>query len=155
MRNEAKTRVEVQVGVEVLWKALAKDMKFILPKVVPNLVKDVELLEGDGGLGTIMLLNFGSDVKNVRYQKEKIVEFDEEQHKLGIQVVGGGHLDLGYTSYQTSFQLTETGKTQTQVDISVVYDTKMEEVTMPMDTTNSAMAVIKCLENYLLQDCHV
>ena len=59
MIKEVKTQVNVGVGVDVLWKALAKDLKDILPKMMPNLVKDAEMLEGDGGLGTIYLFNFG------------------------------------------------------------------------------------------------
>ncbi|KAF9612108.1 hypothetical protein IFM89_038176 [Coptis chinensis] len=152
MSKEEKAELMVRVGIQVLWKAFVQDMTTILPKVVPNMVKDIQLLEGDGGLGTIMLFNFGSDVKNVTYQKEKIVEFDEAHHKIAIQVLGGGHLDLGFSSYKTAFHFTEIGDTETQVDISVLYDTKLEKATMALETTRSALAVIECFEKYLLHN---
>ncbi|KAF5942920.1 hypothetical protein HYC85_020562 [Camellia sinensis] len=60
MAREFKTQVKVQVGVEEFWKALAKDFRFVIPKIMPNIIKDVELIEGDGGLGTVFLFNFGS-----------------------------------------------------------------------------------------------
>jgi hypothetical protein len=59
MIKEVKTQVNVGVEVDVLWKAFGKDLKDILPKMMPNLVKDADMLEGDGGLGTIYLFNFG------------------------------------------------------------------------------------------------
>lgn len=61
---EARGQAKVGVGVEVLWRALSKDLRFVLPKVAPNLVRDVELLEGDGGLGTIMRFHFGPGKPN-------------------------------------------------------------------------------------------
>ena len=60
MAKEAKTQVKVQVGIEAIWKALAKDLRFVLPRIMPSVVKDVQVIEGDGGLGTVFLFNFGS-----------------------------------------------------------------------------------------------
>ncbi|OVA20193.1 Bet v I domain [Macleaya cordata] len=155
MMKETKAQTKVGVGIEVLWRALTKDLGLILPKVVPNLVRDVQLLEGDGGLGTLMLINFGSDVTNITYQKEKIVELDEMEHRIGLKVIEGGHLNNGYASYTTIFQLSnEIGVTdqETQVDIIVIYDTETEETDMPLQTAKSALAFIHCLENYLLKN---
>ncbi|KAL5976320.1 hypothetical protein ACLOJK_020651 [Asimina triloba] len=105
MVKEARAQAKVEVGVEKLWRALAKDLRHILPKVAPNLVTEAELLEGDGGLGTIFLFRFGPDVPNMTYQKEQIAELDESQRRIGLQVLEGGHLNLGFTSYGTFFKL--------------------------------------------------
>lgn len=43
-------------------------------------------------------------------QKEKIVELDEAQRKIELQVIEGGHLNLGFTTYGTFFKLTGTGE---------------------------------------------
>jgi len=153
MRKESKTQVKVGVGIEAFWRALSKDLASILPKAIPNLVKDVQVIEGNGGLGTVMLLNFGSDVANLRYQKEKIVEFEESLHRFGLQVIEGGHLNFGFSSYKTIFQLTSSGDSETIVDFEVVYETQAEESHMPHQTTKSTLTFIKCLENYLLNQC--
>ncbi|RZC50795.1 hypothetical protein C5167_019213 [Papaver somniferum] len=119
----AQTCVEVDIGI--LWEALAKDLWLILPKVIPNLVKEVQLLEGNGGLGTLMLIHFGSEVTNAAFQKEKIVELDENEYRFGLEVIQGGHLNHGFTYYATTFKLSkEIGvKKQTLVDITITYDT--------------------------------
>lgn len=60
MMNEVKTHAIVHVEIDALWKALAKDMRFVIPKIIPNLVKSVEIIEGDGGIGTVFLFSFSS-----------------------------------------------------------------------------------------------
>ena len=60
MAKEAKAQVKVRVGIEAMSKALAKDPRFVLPRIMPNVVKDVQVIEGDGSLGTVFLFNFGS-----------------------------------------------------------------------------------------------
>ncbi|KAF6134420.1 hypothetical protein GIB67_012360 [Kingdonia uniflora] len=138
MKKELKAQTKVGVGIETLWKALVKDLRSVLPKVVPNLVRNIKLLEGD-------------DVKSMTYQKEKIVELDEAHHRFGIQVIEGGHLTFGYASYITIFQMTENGETETLVDISVIYETVTDEAAMPKETTKSALFFITCLEKHLME----
>ncbi|PSS06309.1 Phytohormone-binding protein [Actinidia chinensis var. chinensis] len=104
MAKEAKTQVKVQVGIEANMESSGKDLRFILPRIMPSVVKDVQVIEGDGGLSTVFLFNFGSDVSNIRYQKEKLVDLDESLHQIGMQVVEGGHLNIGFSSYKTTYQ---------------------------------------------------
>lgn len=56
MVKEAKAQAKVCVGVEPLWKAVAKDLQFVMPKIQP-VVKEVDVV-GDGGLGTVFCFHF-------------------------------------------------------------------------------------------------
>ncbi|PON44602.1 START-like domain containing protein [Parasponia andersonii] len=105
MLNEVKAKAEVGVGIERLWNALASDLRSVVPKVVPNLVKHVEVV-GDSGLGTVFLFTFGS----------------------------GGHLNLGFSSYKTIFQLTSEEEEKTQVNVKVLYESETEESSIPSKT---------------------
>lgn len=51
-------QVTVNVPINDLWKAMASDVRHVVPKVLPDIVQEVELLEGDGGLGTMLLFKF-------------------------------------------------------------------------------------------------
>ena len=64
MIEELKPQAKVGVGLNALWKALTKELRFVVPIVLPNIVKDVELIEGDGGLGTL-LFNFFSGGESI------------------------------------------------------------------------------------------
>ncbi|KAM5585906.1 phytohormone-binding protein CSBP-like [Rosa sericea] len=154
MVKEIKTETKVGVGIEALWKALSKDLRFLAPKITPNLIKNVELIEGDGtAIGTVLLFSFGTDASNaskIIYQKEKIVELDESVHKIGLQVIEGGHLNHGFSSYKTSFQLTAIQEQEILVSFTVTYESEVEDTTMPSRSTQAAVAFIRSLESYLL-----
>ncbi|KAJ8636643.1 hypothetical protein MRB53_010910 [Persea americana] len=50
-----------QVAPERLWEAIVKDSPNLMPKLLPELVSSIVILEGDGGVGTIRQSNFTSD----------------------------------------------------------------------------------------------
>ncbi|XP_059661549.1 phytohormone-binding protein-like [Cornus florida] len=151
MRKEATIQAKVGVGIEAFWNALSKDLISVVPKAIPNFVTDIEVIEGDGGPGTVFIFNFGSGITHMSYQKEKIVDFDESLHQIGLEVIEGGYLNLGFSSYKTIFQLTAGGESETIVDAKMVYETEAEETDpMPLQTTKSTLTFIKCLEDYLL-----
>ncbi|CAN1154161.1 Phytohormone-binding protein CSBP [Linum perenne] len=108
-------------------------MQTVVPKMLPQLVKDVQLLEGDGGTGTVHVAS--SDIQTLRYQKEKIVELDETVNRFGLEVVEGN-------------------KYQTIVDVTVAYefDIEVEECDMPSMTMAYTLNFVKSLEKYLLCD---
>lgn len=58
MVKEFNTQTEVSVGLEAIWAVLSKDFITVVPKVLPHIVKDVQLIEGDGGVGTVVIFNF-------------------------------------------------------------------------------------------------
>ncbi|CAN1775412.1 Phytohormone-binding protein CSBP [Linum perenne] len=151
MLKEVKSQIQVSVDLEILWKSLTKDLHIVVPKILPDKVKDVQVLQGDGGLGTILLFNFTS----VNYQKEKIVEFDETRHRIGLEVTKGGHRDHGFSFYKTTFQLTAaTGEEQreTVVDVTVTYEFEMEieDSQVSSMTIAHTLGFLKSMETYLL-----
>lgn len=60
MRREEKGQVKVCVGIDLLWKALVNDLSALLPILIPNLVTEGEMLQGDGRLGTVYHFKFGT-----------------------------------------------------------------------------------------------
>lgn len=57
--KEKKAQVKVRVGIESLWRTMTKDFTLVMPKIAPNVVESVELIEGDGGLGSVFLFHLG------------------------------------------------------------------------------------------------
>ncbi|KAM3744523.1 hypothetical protein ACB098_06G058700 [Castanea mollissima] len=147
MIEELKTQAKVGVGLNALWKALTKELRFVVPKVLPNIVKNVELIEGDGGLGTLLLFKFFSGA----YQKEEIVELDESLHRIALKVLEGRHLNKGFAFYKTTFQLTAIAEQETLVDVTVSSEAETyQESTMPLKTIEATLEFLKCLETYIM-----
>lgn len=78
---------------------------------------------------TFLLLGTISDVPKMSYQKEKIVELDESVHKFGLQVIEGGHLNFGFSSYKTTFQRTSIHDKETLVSIEIPMSLKWKTTT--------------------------
>ncbi|XP_057772341.1 major allergen Pru ar 1-like [Salvia miltiorrhiza] len=57
-----------------LFKALVIDSDTLIPKILPQAIKNVEILEGDGGAGTVKIIHFGegSQYKSVKHRVEAI-----------------------------------------------------------------------------------
>ena len=43
-----------------LWKAVVKDSHNLMPKLMPDIISSIVILEGNGGIGTIRQSNFTS-----------------------------------------------------------------------------------------------
>ncbi|GJR65838.1 phytohormone-binding protein-like protein [Tanacetum coccineum] len=149
--KEDTAQLKVAIPIKVLWKAMSIDIRHITPKILPNIVSEVELLEGDGGYGSILLFKFCPDVPKVTFQREKIVEFDESVHYIAFEILEGGHLDHGFLKYTTAIKLTEVGEAETLIDMKALYETKPEHNHVPGDTLKATLLYLRSFETYLLK----
>ncbi|KAF3453628.1 hypothetical protein FNV43_RR04069 [Rhamnella rubrinervis] len=154
MAKETKAQAKVAVGVESLWKVMTKDLKTVVPKIPPNVVESVQIIEGDGGLGSLYLfvLRLGPAASS-KLQKEKIVEMDESVYRFGMQVIEGPALTRGsFSLLTTTFQLSSAGEKESLVDVKVVYETPREDqATIENMTLQPALNFIQTLEKLILE----
>ncbi|XP_008226687.1 phytohormone-binding protein-like [Prunus avium] len=151
--KEKKDQKTVGVGVEALWRAMAKDTVTVIPKIMPSIVRSIEVIEGDGGLGSVLLLNLGDHhVESKRKQTEKIVELDDSEYRFALKVLEGPALTLrNFSALTTSFQLSKIGEQETLVDMKVVYETEKEEANTGDIALQPAISYIQFLEKYVLE----
>ncbi|CAK9321924.1 unnamed protein product [Citrullus colocynthis] len=156
MAKEVKAQAKVGVGIETLWKALVKDLRFIVPKIMPNTVEKVELIHGNGGLGSVLLFHLVHDEEKMKSQKERIVALDETKHEFGIEVMEGNILNKGFCSFKTTFKLSSMNERETLVDFKVVYDTELrddedeQQTHMEEMATRTTLSFLQLLEKFLL-----
>ncbi|KAH9313014.1 hypothetical protein KI387_028049, partial [Taxus chinensis] len=88
------TTVEViaSVAPKRLWMALAKDSAHFLPKALPNIYSSASIIEGDGGVGSIKKFNLTDANKDLRYDKERVEEINEEELLYRCTALGRGGL---------------------------------------------------------------
>ncbi|KAM1041550.1 hypothetical protein ACFX2I_030691 [Malus domestica] len=146
-------QITVGVAVEALWKAMALDAVIVIPKIMSSIVRSIDVIEGDGGLGSVLLFNLATySVESNRVQTEKIVELDESQYRYALQVVKGPALTLRNFSALTSFfQLRKMGEQETLVDMKVEYETEKEEANSGEIAMQPVTSYIQLLEKYLLE----
>ncbi|GLJ33406.1 hypothetical protein SUGI_0672360 [Cryptomeria japonica] len=108
MVNKTSWEVELGVPATAVWKVFTKDLVDVFPKLLPNIFTSIQLLEGDGGVGTLFLFKFGSDAhEGITYQKEKVVEKAEGKYIIAVEVIERGLRQMGYSYHKTRFEITE------------------------------------------------
>ncbi|XP_057809692.1 major allergen Pru ar 1-like [Salvia miltiorrhiza] len=135
-----------------LFKALIVDGDNLIPKIAPQAIKNVEILEGNGGPGTIKKINFaeGSEFK---YMKHRIDGLDEAAMTYSYTLIEGDPLmdKLDKVAYETKMEASEDGGTKGK-NGSTYYtkagvEIKEEEIKAGKD---KAAGLLKAVEAYLL-----
>ncbi|KAL3505674.1 hypothetical protein ACH5RR_031056 [Cinchona calisaya] len=135
-----------------LFKALILDADNLMPKIAPQAVKNVELIEGDGGPGSIKQMNFGEG-SQIKYVKHRIDALDKENLTYAYTMIEGDSLmeKIESVSYEMKFEASPDGgckgknistyKTKPGVEI------KEEDIKAGKE---KAAGVFKLVEGYLL-----
>ncbi|XP_038700335.1 major allergen Pru ar 1-like [Tripterygium wilfordii] len=88
-----ETENAATVAPEKLFQAVVLDCDTIGPKAVPQAIKSVETLEGNGGAGTIKKITFGEAASHLGYVKHRVDSIDKEKFIYNYTVIEGGALD--------------------------------------------------------------
>ncbi|CAL1397320.1 unnamed protein product [Linum trigynum] len=137
-----------------LFKALIGDSETLMPKLLPQVVKSISLLEGDGGVGSIRLLTFQEEVpsKNV---KTRVDATDAEKLTHKYTLLEGDLLNekMESISYELEFAPGPDGGTIGK--IKATYVTKGDEPPTEEDRKKGkeiSLAMFKVVEGYLQQN---
>ncbi|CBI22930.3 hypothetical protein VitviT2T_006069 [Vitis vinifera] len=135
-----------------MFKALVVDSHILVPRLVPESVKSIEFVEGDGGAGSITQTNFSGD-SDCEYLKYKINAVDKEKLECRYTLIEGGVLgdQLESIVYEMKFEESGDGgcicKTRSEYHTKGEFEIKEESI---REGKEKAMGVYKLVEAYLL-----
>ncbi|KAH7513416.1 major strawberry allergen Fra a 1.05 [Ziziphus jujuba] len=137
-----------------LFKAFVLDADNLIPKVAPNAVKSVEIIEGDGGAGSIKKVHFGEG-SHLSYVKHKIEVIDKDNFVYAYSLIEGDALTdkLEKISYETKFVAADGGSIIKSVS---KYHTKSDDHGITEDKIKEgkekASHLFKVVEKYLQEN---
>ncbi|KAJ1375970.1 START-like domain superfamily [Sesbania bispinosa] len=140
-----------------MFKALITDSRTLLPKLLPQFVKDVNLIQGDGAAGSIEQINFveGSPFK---YIKHRIDLVDNNNLVCKYTMIEGDPLGdkLESIAYEVKLEATSDGgclcKMTSKYNTIGEYEVKEEEI---KEGRESSIGICKVVEAYLLENPQV
>ncbi|KAK3035490.1 hypothetical protein RJ639_033949 [Escallonia herrerae] len=88
----------------------------------------IEVVKGDGGVGTVLKLTLPAGTTVFSSYEEKYTKIDDAKMIKEAEVISGGYLDLGFILYRTRFEIVETGKTSCITKTTIEYDVNEEDV---------------------------
>ncbi|XP_009590430.1 major allergen Pru ar 1-like [Nicotiana tomentosiformis] len=135
-----------------MFKASIVDGDNLLPKIAPQVFKNIETIQGDGGPGTIKQMNFaeGSEIKFVKHRVDAI---DKEKMTYAYTLIEGDTLmdKIDSISYEINLESMPDGgckgKNTSKYNTKPGVEIKEEEIKAGKEM---AAGIVKAVEAYLL-----
>ncbi|GFP83417.1 major allergen pru ar 1 [Phtheirospermum japonicum] len=146
---EMETRSPVPAAK--MFKAFVLDSDTLIPKIMPQAIKKVEILEGDGGVGTVKIIHFGegSQFKSVKHRVDAI---DTENLSHSYSILEGDALMGVIESIAYHIKIVPTEDGGCVCKNTSIYHTK-EGVEIDEEKIKEgkekAMVMFKAIEAYL------
>ncbi|CAI8617075.1 unnamed protein product [Vicia faba] len=149
MSGQVEHELELEVPASEAWELIGTlGIAKLLDEEMPELFQKVEIVEGDGGVGTILNLTFTPGIPGPASYKEKFTKVDNEKLIKETEVVEGGYLDIGFTLFRVRLQVIEKGKESSIVKASIEYEVK--EAANPALVSIEPLAnIVQVVKNYL------
>ncbi|KAF3432649.1 hypothetical protein FNV43_RR23751 [Rhamnella rubrinervis] len=110
MAGQVSHELEVDVAASQVWEIYGGlRLAQLVQQQLSNLLEDYQVIQGDGGVGTVLKLTFVPGLP-YRVAKEKFTKVDDEKRVKETEIIEGGFLELGFTLYRVRLEIIE--KTQ-------------------------------------------
>uniref|UniRef100_A0ACD5YSS6 Uncharacterized protein n=2 Tax=Avena sativa TaxID=4498 RepID=A0ACD5YSS6_AVESA len=120
----------------------------LIPELLPNILSKVDVVNGDGGVGTVLHLTFPPGIPGMEYQKEKFIKVDNENFVKEAIVVEGGFLDLGFLKYLVRFEITGNADKTSTIRSTVEYEAG-DERRASFVSTNTLACIAEAITKYI------
>ncbi|XP_021290867.1 pathogenesis-related protein STH-2-like isoform X1 [Herrania umbratica] len=137
-----------------IFRALIIESNTLIPKLLPQFIKSVDVIQGDGGAGSIEQVNF-TEATHFKYVKHRIDELDKENLICKYTMIEGDALGdkLECVAYEVKFETISDGgctcKMTSNYHTLGEFEIKEEEIKAGKD---KAMGIYKVVEAYLLEN---
>ncbi|XP_050239867.1 major allergen Pru ar 1-like isoform X6 [Quercus robur] len=135
-----------------LFKAFVLDADNLIPKIAPQAIKSAEIIEGNGGPGTIKKVNFGEG-SQFNYVKHRIDEIDDVNFTYSYSLIEGDALTdiIEKISYEIKLVASPDGgsilKSTSKYHTKGDHEIKEEQIKAGKE---KAAGLFKAVEGYLL-----
>ncbi|XP_010245449.1 PREDICTED: major allergen Pru ar 1-like [Nelumbo nucifera] len=140
-----------------MFKALILDSHNLIPKLMPQSIKSIEIIQGDGGAGSIKQTNF-PEGGHFKFLKHRIDSLDKENYFCKYTLIEGDVLGdkLKWIVYEVKFEACGDGgavcKMRSEYHTAEGVELKEEEIKQGKE---KAMGMYKVVEAYLTENPHV
>ncbi|KAF8401407.1 hypothetical protein HHK36_012346 [Tetracentron sinense] len=137
-----------------MFKALILDSHNLIPKLMPQAIKSVDMIQGDGGAGSIKQINF-AEGSHFKYVKHRIDALDKENFVCKYSLIEGDVLmgKLESIAYEVKFETAADGGCVCKMtsEYHSVGDGEIKEEEIKAGKER-AMGMYKAIEAYLLEN---
>ncbi|KAK6926182.1 Bet v I/Major latex protein [Dillenia turbinata] len=144
MLGQLSSELKISAEASQVWEIIStlKLAKLVVEEI-PDVVTKFDVVEGDGGVGTVLKLYLSPDGPGFSSYSEKFTKVDHEKLVKETEVVEGGVLDIGFTKYLIRFEVIDKGEGSCIWKSTIEYEMKEEFA------ANASLVSIKPLESIM------
>ncbi|KAH7842225.1 hypothetical protein Vadar_002864 [Vaccinium darrowii] len=135
-----------------MFKAFVLDADTLIPKILPQAIKSVETLEGDGGAGTVKLITLGEGYA-YKSVKQRVDAIDKENFTYSYSVIEGDALIGVFESISYHIKIVASPDGGSICKNRSIYRTKADAQVTEEEIKSGkekATGMFKAIEAYLL-----
>ncbi|KAF6157666.1 hypothetical protein GIB67_037239 [Kingdonia uniflora] len=154
MRGSVSTDMSVQASAKDIWAVFSSnDLPKMLPDLLPGAFEKIDIIQGDGGVGTKLHVVLAQGIPEPRSWNEKFMMIDDVRRMKRIQVTKGGLLDFGFRSYENVFQIIEKGTNSCIIRSTVHFEADEDkfEANASQIKADASWGVGKAIANHVVQ----
>ncbi|ONM14512.1 S-norcoclaurine synthase 2 [Zea mays] len=124
----------------------------LMPQLLPEVVSKVELVEGDGGAGTVLLVTFPPGTPGSETFREKFIKVDDENYIKETVVTEGGLLDHGFRKYMVRIEIVGREEKTSIVRSTIQYEVDHEHAgshAPPVFSTDGLATIAEAITKYI------
>ncbi|XP_059667425.1 norbelladine synthase-like [Cornus florida] len=154
MFGSVSEEIEVQVSANEAWQIYGTlRLLKIVQEELSDFIHKVEIVEGDGSVGTVIEITFPPGTPGFTSYREKFTKIDNENRVKEATATEGGYLNLGFTLYRGRFEVIEKSENSCITKCTVEYEIKEEAAAnVSMISTEALMKVMEAVANYLVKN---
>nr|ACO90255.1 pathogenesis-related (PR)-10-related norcoclaurine synthase-like protein [Eschscholzia californica] len=155
MRGHVTNEMDVVgASADEIWAIYGShDLPRLIIDLQPGVFERIDILEGDGGEGTILHIVMAQGIPGPREWKEKFVKLDDQERVKVIQQIEGGYLDLGFSLHQDTFEILPIDNNSCIIRSTVTIDLDNQfESNASLITVDSLWGMAKSIVKYVLDN---
>ncbi|TVU15942.1 hypothetical protein EJB05_39486 [Eragrostis curvula] len=124
----------------------------LIPQLLPEVFSKVELVEGDGGVGTVLLVTFPPGTPGSETFKEEFIKVDNQNYIKEVIVTEGAFLDRGFQKYLVRIEIIGKEDKTSVIRSTIEYEVNAEHTgNRPVVSTNGLAAISEAITKHIKQ----
>uniref|UniRef100_A0A5B6YX15 Bet v I/Major latex protein domain-containing protein n=1 Tax=Davidia involucrata TaxID=16924 RepID=A0A5B6YX15_DAVIN len=143
MQGQLSEETEVRVPAGMVWDVYkGLELGKLVDQLLPDVLGRVEVIQGDGGVGTVVKLTFPEGTPGVSYLKERFTKIDEEKRVKETEIIEGGFLELGFHLYRVRLEIIEKDGESSIIRSTVEYEVDEEHADNASLVSTKALGIM-------------
>ncbi|KAL1813626.1 hypothetical protein ACET3Z_023691 [Daucus carota] len=144
--------LEVNAPASALWEVYGSlQLAAIVEKGFTDVLEKIEVVEGDGSVGTVLDIVYRPGVAPFPSYKEKFITIDNEKRIKETLAVEGGYLEMGFDRFFVRLEIIEKDEKSSITRATIEYELKEEAAAnVSMVSIDALMGIMSIANAHIL-----